>query len=158
MWQGLSSPNDPTGEQGTWDRGELHAMDDDEKLDEDKEEADNEEIGDEEQEEEHQKAREDHNLTHIPFSSWCNHCPRGGEDGGVHTQEETQMKEKERTTGAVTTYSIDYMYLTDVNSTLTRHIFSLSHKDALGSSSSLACAAHISRYLMRHLHAFMLCV
>ena len=41
---------------------------------------------------------------------------------------------------------------------VTRHIFSLSHKDARGSSSSLACAAHISRHLMRHLHALMLCV
>ena len=67
----------------------LHVMDDDENMAEDKEETDNEEIGDEEQEEEHQKARamaspdlpcrrevEDHNLTHIPFRSWCNHCLR----------------------------------------------------------------------------------
>ena len=36
MWQSLSSPNDPTGEHGMWDRGGLHAMDDDEKMDEDK--------------------------------------------------------------------------------------------------------------------------
>ena len=66
-----------------WDRGELHAMDDYEKVGEDTEETDNEEIGDKQQEEEHQKARatassdlssrrevEDQNLTVIPFRSW----------------------------------------------------------------------------------------
>ena len=65
-------------------------MDDDEKMDEDKVETDNGEIGAEEQEDEHQKARasaspdlpnrrevEDHNLTHIPFRSWCNHSLKG---------------------------------------------------------------------------------
>ena len=90
------------------DEGVLHVMDDDEEMDEDEEETDNEEIEDEEQEEEHQKARamsspdhpsrravEDHNSTHIPFRSWCDHCLR--ENGGAHTGGDT-MKEMERTT------------------------------------------------------------
>ena len=69
----------------------LRAMDVDEKMDEDKRKgARREEDEDEEQEEEHQKARaiaslelpnrrevEDHNLTHVPFRSWCNHCMGG---------------------------------------------------------------------------------
>ena len=73
---GLVSPNEPTEDQGMCDRGRLHAMEDDEKMDEDKEETGNEEIGAEEQEVEHQKACainsphfpssrevEDHNMT-----------------------------------------------------------------------------------------------
>ena len=87
---GLVSPNEPTEDQGMCDRGRLHAMDDDEKMDEDKEETGNEEIGAEEQEVEHQKACainsphfpssrevEDHNMTYIPCRSWCNHSLRG---------------------------------------------------------------------------------
>ena len=99
---GLVCPNEPTGEHGMWDRGELHATDDDEKMDEDKEETDNEEVGVEEQVEEHQKTRamaspdlpsgrevEDHNLTHIPFRSCCNHLLER-ERTEERTQEETQ--------------------------------------------------------------------
>ena len=77
-------------------------------------------MGDEEQQEEHLKASaiaslhlpsrrevEEHNLTHIPFRSWCNHCLRGrgrrrrhNEGGGGDDK-------------AMTTYSIDFMYLTE---------------------------------------------
>ena len=66
-------------------------------MDEDKEESRNEEIGDEDQEEEHLKARaiagpdlpsrrevEQHNLTHFPFRSWCNHCWRGRRRRSAH--------------------------------------------------------------------------
>ena len=97
---GLASPNEPTEEHEMVDEGVLHVMDDDEKMDEDEEE--------EQEEEEHQKARamaspdhpsrravEDHNTTHIPFRSWCDHCLR--ENGGAHTGGDT-VKEKERTT------------------------------------------------------------
>ena len=93
-------------------------MDDDEKMDKDKEETDNDEMGDEEQEEEHQKARavaspdlpsrreaEDHNLTHIPFRSWCNRCLRGRGRRSAHKRRHTK--------GEVTTCSLDYMYLTE---------------------------------------------
>ena len=45
---GPVSPDEPKKEHGMWDREVLHAMDDDEKMDEFKEESDNEEIGDEE--------------------------------------------------------------------------------------------------------------
>ena len=78
--EGLLSPNELTEEHGMWDRGGVHAMDDDEQMDEDMEETDSEKIGDEEQEEEHQTARalvspdlpsrreaEDLNSTHSPF-------------------------------------------------------------------------------------------
>ena len=91
----------------------LHAMDDDEKMDEDKENGD----------EEHQKARamaspdlpsrcevEDHNLTHISFRSWCNHCLRGRGRSSAHKRGHNEGGGGDNR--AVTTYSIDYMYLT----------------------------------------------
>ena len=84
-------------------------------------ETDNEEIGDEEQEEQHQKARamasldlpsrrevEDHNLTPVPFRSWCNQCQKR-----KRTEEWTQEDGEGANHRAVTTYSIDYMYLTE---------------------------------------------
>ena len=97
----LVSPSEPTEEQGMWDRGGLHPMDEDEKMDEDKEEIDSEETVAEDQEEEHQKARaiasptlpcrrevEDHNLTHIQSRIWWNHCLTGR--GREECKEETQ--------------------------------------------------------------------
>ena len=85
-------------------------------MDKDKEEDRNEETGDE-QEEDHQNARvvdcvdipnrrevEDHNLTHIPFRSWCNHCQKEREDEGAHTRGIDR---------GVTTCRIDHMYHTD---------------------------------------------
>ena len=107
-----------------WDRGGLHAIDDDEKMGEDKEETDNEDVGVEEQEEEHQKARaiagpdlpsrrevEYHILTHIPFRSWCNHCLGGRERRSAHKRRHCEGEGVDDR--AVTTYSIDYMYLTE---------------------------------------------
>ena len=55
-------PNELTEEQRMWDNGGLHAMEDDEKMDEDKEQTDNEDLRDEEQEV-HQKARAMAKLT-----------------------------------------------------------------------------------------------
>ena len=85
-----------------WDRGELHVMGDTERIDEDSEGTDNEDIGDEEQEE-HQKARavasldppsrrevEDHNVTHIPFRSWCERTEERAEED---TEDERDAEE-----------------------------------------------------------------
>ena len=79
---------------------------------------------DEEQEEEHQKARaiaspevpsrrevEDHNLTHIPFRSWCNHCQRWRGRRKTHKRKPNEGEGVDDR--ALTTYSIDYMYLTE---------------------------------------------
>ena len=103
-----------------WDGGRQHAMDDDEKMDEDKEETDNEEIGDAEQEEEHQEARamaspnipsrrevEDHNLTHIPFRSWC----RGRGRRSAHKRRHSEGEGADNR--AVTACSIEYKNLTE---------------------------------------------
>ena len=60
--------------------------------------------------------------------------------------------------------SSQYIALDNVNSTPhTSHFLVDSHLMtrtcvAQGSSSSLACAAHITHHSMRHLHALMLCV
>ena len=84
---GAASPSETTEEHGMWDRGGLHAVDNDKKVDEEKEENRSDRIEHEEQEEKQQMARafaspdipsrrvvEEHNLTHIPCRSWCNHC------------------------------------------------------------------------------------
>ena len=105
-----------------WDRGELHAMEDDEKMDEDKREPGNEEDEDEEQEEENQKAR--------AIASQDLPSRREGPQLEPHsmskpvqplhererTEEHTHTTHKRRHDGregeddrAVTTYSIDYM-------------------------------------------------
>ena len=126
---GPVSPTETTEEHGMWDTEELHVMNDGEKMDEDKEESRNEELGDEDQEDEHQKARaiaspdlprrrevEEHNLTHIPFRCWCNHCLRGRGRRSAHKRRDGVDDR------AVTTYSIDYMYLTEGSATLGRPI------------------------------------
>ena len=95
----LVCPNESPKDNAMWDRVKLHAMEDDGKMDEDKREPGDEEDADEEQEEEHQKARaiaspdfpsrrevEEHNLTHIPFRSQCNHCMRGRTEERTHKE------------------------------------------------------------------------
>ena len=97
-------------------------MNDGEKMAEDREESRNEEIGDEDQDEEHQKARaratsdlpsrrevEEHNSTHIPFKSWCNHCLRGRRSAHKRRHNEGEGVDDR----AVTTYSIDFMHFTE---------------------------------------------
>ena len=93
-------------------------------MDEDKEETDIEDVGDDEQNEEHQKARalaspdlpsrrevEDHSLTHIPFTIWCNHCLRVRGRRSAHKWRENEAEGMDNK--AVTPYSTDYMYLTE---------------------------------------------
>ena len=81
-----------------WDRKVLHAINDEEKMDEDEEGNRDEEIRDEEQEEEeHQKARAIasfeipsrrevgyNNITHIPFRTWCDQYLRGRGKRNAH--------------------------------------------------------------------------
>ena len=69
-----------------------------------REETGNEDIGAEQQEEEHQKAR-----AILPFGSWCNRCLRGR--GRRTAQKRTHNERKGVDSRAVTTYSIDCMYL-----------------------------------------------
>ena len=96
----------------------------DEKMDEDKEETDNEDVGDEEQNEDHQKARalaspdlpsrrevEDHSLTHVPFTIWCNHCLGGRGRRSARKWSENEGEGMDNR--AVTPYSVDYVYLTE---------------------------------------------
>ena len=81
-----------------WDRNGLHAMNDEEKMDEDKEENSRCEV-------------EYQNSTHIPFNMWCNHCKRGR---GRRSGHKRIPHEKERVEDrSVTTYSIAHMYLTE---------------------------------------------
>ena len=110
-----------------WDRDGLHAMNDEEKMDENR----NEEIGDEEQEEEHQKARaiaipdipirrevEDHNMTCFPFRSCCSHCQRGR--GRRSAQKRRHNEGDGMDDRAVTSYSIDHLYLTEEDNAVER--------------------------------------
>ena len=88
-------------------------------MNEERQENSNEEI-DEVQEAEHQKARaspgipsrrEVEDLTHILFRSWCNHCLRGRGRRSAHRRRHNEgggVDDK-----AVSTYSIDFMYLTE---------------------------------------------
>ena len=53
---------------------------------------------------------EEHNLTHADFRDWCEECIRGK---GRTDQHRRKAEEEESEKGAITTYSIDYMYLTE---------------------------------------------
>ena len=121
----LVSPHDSTEEHVMWDRGELHAMEGDEWMRLREREPRSDEDEDEEQEEEHQKARaiaspelpsrrevEDHNLTHVPFRSRCNHCMggRGRRRASIEKGHDGSEGVDDR---AVTTFSVDHGYLTE---------------------------------------------
>ena len=53
---------------------------------------------------------EGHNLTHSPFRRWCNHCLRGRGRRRAHKRRYNEEGVDDR---AVTTYSIDCMYLSE---------------------------------------------
>ena len=53
---------------------------------------------------------EEHNLTHADFRDWCELCAQGK---GRKDQHRRAAEEEESESGAMTTYSIDYMYLTE---------------------------------------------
>ena len=61
---------------------------------------------------------EDHELTHIPYRSWCSHCRKARGAAMAHRKnEEEEAEEKE---GAMTTWAMDYTFLTDDFDLLTR--------------------------------------
>ena len=53
-----------------------------------------------------------HELTHIPFRDWCVHCMKGRGQSNQHRSDCKKMEGEEISNGAVTTFSIDYMFLT----------------------------------------------
>lgn len=54
----------------------------------------------------------EHELTHTPYSEWCIHCRRASGRAGPHVCRSVDEKDEIREQG-ITTYSFDYMYLTD---------------------------------------------
>lgn len=62
----------------------------------------------------HQPSRleiEEHELTHVPFREWCVHCCKGKSRNNAHKT--NKDKQEEDAENAVTTVSMDYMYLND---------------------------------------------
>ena len=47
---------------------------------------------------------ESHNVSHLPFRSWCSACVRGGGLSFVHRKVDTKTKEAEQ----IPTVSVDY--------------------------------------------------
>ena len=61
---------------------------------------------------------EEHELTHLPYRSWCLHCRRSRGVSMAHRKtDEEKEEEKER---AMTTFAIDYTFLTEDFELLTR--------------------------------------
>ena len=63
-----------------------------------------------------QEAQE-HELTHIPYRSWCVHCVRRAGRSDAHRRR-TRQDEEER--GHMTTWSIDYAFMIDNGDLCTR--------------------------------------
>ena len=61
-----------------------------------------------------------HELTHIPFRDWCVHCMKGRGQSNQHRSDCKKMEGEEISNGAVTTFSIDYMFLTMDNDIVTK--------------------------------------
>ena len=59
---------------------------------------------------------EDHELTHIPFRDWCVHCCKGKSRSNPHRTNKNNAEEDEE--NAVTTVSMDYMYLMEKGKTV----------------------------------------
>ncbi len=57
----------------------------------------------------------EHNLTHVPYMSWCHHCIRGRAVNDQHQKKREEEKEREREQHALTTVAIDYAYLNHSN-------------------------------------------
>ena len=62
-----------------------------------------------------------HELTHIPFRDWCIHCMKGRGQSNQHRTDQCQKsKGEEDKIGAISTFSIDYMFLTIENDLVTK--------------------------------------
>ena len=56
------------------------------------------------------KEIEEHNLTHADYRDWCEECVKGK---GRKDQHRRKDEDQETQEGSITTYAIDYMYLTE---------------------------------------------
>ena len=54
---------------------------------------------------------QEHELTHIPYRSWCVHCVRGAERSNAHRGRARQCEEEREQ--HMTTWSIDYAFIID---------------------------------------------
>ena len=61
---------------------------------------------------------QEHELTHIPYRSWCVHCVRGAGRSDAHRRR-TRQDEEEREQH-MTTWSIDYAFMIDTGDLCTR--------------------------------------
>ena len=52
---------------------------------------------------------EQHNVTHVPYRSWCHHCVRGRACGRQHREREAEVDDEE---APVPRVHLDYWYLT----------------------------------------------
>ena len=63
----------------------------------------------------------EHELTHIPFRDWCVHCMKGrGQSNQHRCQKGNKDIEDEKKVGALTTFSMDYMFFTVDNEVITK--------------------------------------
>ena len=68
-----------------------------------------------------QKDIDEHELTHVPFRDWCVHCMKGRGQSNQHRSDQCKkMEGEEITAGAITTFSIDYMFYTKENELITK--------------------------------------
>ena len=61
---------------------------------------------------------QEHELTHIPYRSWCVHCVRGAERSDAHRRRARQDEEEREQ--HMTTWSIDYAFMIDNGGLCTR--------------------------------------
>ena len=60
-----------------------------------------------------QREIDEHELTHIPFRDWCIHCMKGRGQANQHRSDRCERLEgEEKRNNAISTFSIDYMFLT----------------------------------------------
>ena len=55
---------------------------------------------------------QEHELTHIPYRSWCIHCVKARGRSDQH-RANTREEDEEKETGTVTTWSMDYCFITE---------------------------------------------
>ena len=61
---------------------------------------------------------QEHELTHIPYRSWCVHCVRGAGRSDAHRRRARQDEEEREQ--LMTTWSIDYAFIIDTGDLWTR--------------------------------------
>ena len=64
----------------------------------------------------------EHELTHVPFRSWCAHCVRGRSINDKHQKKDKVEREQEREADATTTVAVDDAYLNTENKETTEEV------------------------------------